>query len=154
MSPLGIGISTGIFSRKARAYLKAVIKKMGIKEVDAIILINVKENPGIIQERIGQNLTLDNAMVARRLKQLEADELIKRMIDQANQRTKKVYIEPTGEEYVNRIIREMSYWDSMVVKGLSDQEKQTLASSLAFLKNRAEEININDVLTAREANED
>jgi len=129
--------------------MKAVIKKMGIKEVDAIILINVKENPGIIQDQISHNLSIDNAMVARSLKRMEADELIKRVVDENNQRTKQVYIEPAGTEYVTKIIDEMQFWDSIILKGLSNQEKATLAANLAGLKKRAEQIDIEAVLAAR-----
>lgn len=148
MDSLGIGISTGVFSRKTQMYMKYFVKKMGLTEVDAIILINVKENPGIIQDQIGHNLSVDNAMVARSLKRMEADGLLKRMIDENNQRTKKVYIEPLGDKAVTKIVDAMSYWDSLIVDGLSDKEKRALVSALAFLKQRAEKINVNDVLAA------
>lgn len=153
MASLGIGISVGVFSRKTQAFMKAVIKKMGIKEVDAIILINVKENPGIIQDQIGHNLSVDNAMVARSLKRMEADGLIKRVVDKNNQRTKQVYIEPAGTKYVTKIIDEMQFWDSIILEGLSDQEKTALAANLAGLKKRAEQIDIEAVLAARNGQE-
>ncbi|MFC6253647.1 MarR family winged helix-turn-helix transcriptional regulator [Secundilactobacillus hailunensis] len=149
MASLGIGISIGVFSRKTQAFMKAVIKKMGLKEVDAIILINVQENPGIIQDQIGHNLSVDNAMVARSLKRMEADELIKRVVDENNQRTKQVYIEPAGTKYVTQITDEMQFWDSIILEGLSDQEKTTLAANLVALKDRAEQIDIEAVLAAR-----
>jgi DNA-binding MarR family transcriptional regulator len=127
----------GVFFRKSQAYMKAAFKEFGFSFVEAIVLINVCENPGIIQEKIAYNLALDDAAVARSLKQMESRGLLRREIDPGNQRTKKVHVLPEGCKYKMEMDRIMERWNAILLDGLPEHEIDCIVSALQQLRHRA-----------------
>lgn len=136
----------GIFFRKSQAYIKASVKPYGISFVDTVVLINVCENPGIIQEKIAYNLALDDAAVARSLKHLESLDLVERTIDEANQRTKKVTVRPKGEKLKVRIDEIMLHWNNMFFEGFDSIDHDNIVKALFLLRERALEVNVDQAV--------
>ena len=136
----------GFFFRKSQSYMKAAFKELGISYVDSIVLINVCEEPGIIQEKIGENLALDNAAVARSLKTMEQDGFVTRVIDVNNQRTKKVSPTQKGIDTKELVDVAMTHWNSKMLAGISESEQDVIISSLRTLRNQTMNIDMDEVL--------
>lgn len=136
----------GVFFRKSQTFMKAAFKDLGFSFVEAIVLINVCENPGIIQEKIAYNLALDDAAVARSLKQLESRGLLRREIDLDNQRTKKVYAQPEGSRSKQDMDRIMDYWNELLLEHSSPQEIESMITTLRTLRQNALDINIEQAI--------
>lgn len=139
----------GVFFRKSQAYMTAAFKKMGLSFLEGIILINVCENPGTIQEQIAYNLALDVAAVARCLKQMESRALLRREIDVHNQRTKKTYATDLGNVNKETLDAIMQQWNEVLFEGLTDEEINEMINALFKLREISIKIDTNQVLNNR-----
>ncbi|PXX46381.1 DNA-binding MarR family transcriptional regulator [Hungatella effluvii] len=136
----------GVFFRKSQTYMTAAFKEMGLSFLEGIILINVCENPGAIQEQIAYNLALDVAAVARCLKQMESRTLIRREIDVNNQRTKKTYATDLGSVNKETLDTIMQQWNNALFESLTDEEVHNIVNTLLKLREISIKIDTNLVL--------
>jgi DNA-binding MarR family transcriptional regulator len=136
----------GVFFRKSQTYMKAAFKGMGLSFVEAIVLVNVCENQGIIQEKIAHNLALDDASVARSLKQMEKKKLVHRETNINNQRAKLVTPLPGGLKQKKLIDKAMDHWNDILLKEFSEVERECIVNSLYQLREKAIKINVDEVL--------
>lgn len=136
----------GIFFRKSQAFMKAAFKKIGLSFVDSIVLINVCEHPEIIQDQIAANLALDAAAVARSLKQMEADGLVTREIDENNQRTKKVHATAKGKKSKVYIDTVMKRWNEHALEGFTEAEKKSVIAGLLRLSRNVSSVDMDTLL--------
>ncbi|MDR2751486.1 MAG: winged helix DNA-binding protein [Clostridiales bacterium] len=137
---------SGVFFRKTQAYMKLAFKRLGLSFLEAIVLINVCDNPGIIQEGIANNLALDDAAVARSLKQMETGGLVRREVDESNMRTKQVYATAEGESCKKEIDFAMDHWNSIIFKNATPEEQENIVTALRRLQYKALEIDLDEAL--------
>lgn len=137
----------GVFFRKSQSFMKSVFKHYDLTFVDSIILINVCSNPGIIQEKIAENLALDNAVVARSLKIMETNNLVCREFDNSNLRIKKVTSTPSGDLVKSDMDKIMNEWNNAIFKGMSDEKRDDIINAMELLHDRALEIDVDSIIS-------
>lgn len=143
-----LGNYGGVYFRRTQAYMKAAFKNIGLSFIDGIIVIIVCDFPGIIQDQIGTSLSLDKATVTRSLKQLERKEIIERIVDENNQRMKKVYPTSLAYKYDKMIDDFLTHWNDSILQDFTKEEYDTLMSLLIRLKNASIAQDLNAILNS------
>lgn len=138
----------GVFFRKSQSYMKVAFKNLGLSFVEGIVLINACENPGIIQEKIAFNLALDDASVARSLKQMEQSGLVSRRVDEQNQRTKMVFPEPAGTALKHQVDAVMEHWSATLLESFSAREQDEMVRVLQILREKSLTVSVEEAIRA------
>ena len=146
MNQVPINSYAGIYYRRILTYMKKAFKEIGLTFEEGVILQNIMLNPSSSQDEIARALVFDTAAVARALKELEGKGYVTRIIDPDNQRKKIVSITSSGQETALKINKIMEAWDTMIFKGLKKKEKEEVVDKMRFLKDRAYDIDINELL--------
>ena len=147
MNQVPINSYAGIYYRRILAYMKKAFKEIGLTFEEGVILQNIMLNPDSSQDEIAKALVFDTAAVARALKELEGKGYVTRIIDPNNQRKKIVSITSSGQETALKINKVMEAWDAEIFKGLKKKEKQKVVDDMRFLKERAYDIDISELLS-------
>ena len=146
MNQVPINSYAGIYYRRILTYMKKAFKEIGLTFEEGVILQNIMLNPSSSQDEIARALVFDTAAVARALKELEGKGYVTRIIDPDNQRKKIVSITSSGQETALKINKIMETWDAEIFAGLKKKEKEEIVDDLHFLKDRAYDIDINELL--------
>ena len=146
MNQVPINSYAGIYYRRILTYMKKAFKEIGLTFEEGVILQNIMINPDSSQDEIARALVFDTAAVARALKELEGKGYVSRRIDPDNQRKKIVSITAEGTQIALKINEIMENWDNAIFKGLKKNEKKEVVDDMRFLKDRAYDVDINELL--------
>lgn len=127
----------GSFYRRTQFFMREVFNKFELNFTDGVILNFIHEHPGVIQDDIAYNLSLDKAAVARSLKALEKQGFLTRDINENNQRTKIVLPSKTSIKYKKSFDKAMILWNQHMMQDLNDQEQELVIGIMEKMKNRA-----------------
>lgn len=84
-------------------------------------------------------LNVDRTTTARSIKKLEDNGLIERKNDQKNKKIKHLFVTDKGEELAQRIEKENTYSNELVLTGLNEKQRQELAKLLQQVEDNASE---------------
>lgn len=126
--------------------MRETFKELGFNFVDAIVLIFVAENPGIMQDEIANGLSIDKAAAARALKYLEQEGLLERAVDPNNQRMKRAYISARGNLYKAYFDKALVVWNRFTLQDLAEKEQSFIIDSLEKMKNRAISVDLKELM--------
>lgn len=127
----------GSFYRRTQFFMREVFNKFELNFTDGIILNFIHEHPGVIQDDIAHNLSLDKAAVARSLKTLEKQGFLTRDINENNQRTKIVLPSKNSIKYKKAFDKAMILWNQQMMQDLTEQEQELVIVIMEKMKNRA-----------------
>lgn len=143
-----IGKLYGALHRKTQAFMRDAFSDLDVPFIDAIVLICVYENPGWTQDEIAGDLVVDPADVARRLRRLEALDLVYREPDPDNKRRKNVFPTEKALAYRQRFDSAVRYWNDLTFEGLSEDEIDTLYSILFKMKETSANLQVADAVAS------
>lgn len=127
----------GSFYRRTQFFMREVFNKFELNFTDGIILNFIHEHPGVIQDDIAHNLSLDKAAVARSLKTLEKQGFLTRDINENNQRTKIVLPSKNSIKYKKAFDKAMILWNQQMMQDLTEQEQELVIVIMEKMKTRA-----------------
>ena len=106
------------------------IRDRELSHAQSFTLGYLVQNPGAIQRDIAEVSRTSAASVSSLLQGLERRELIERRTDDANERSKRVYITPSGSELIAGFEAAMAAADDTILAPLDADERATLHTLL------------------------
>ena len=106
------------------------IRDRELSHAQSFVLGYLVQNPGAIQRDIAEVSRTSAASVSSLLQGLERRELIERRTDDANERSKRVYITTSGSELIAGFAAAMAAADDTILAPLDADERATLHNLL------------------------
>jgi DNA-binding MarR family transcriptional regulator len=116
--------------------LSAALAAIGLKAVEASILVLIEANPGIAQGKIGQMLGIQRANMAPLAAGLLARGLVCR--SPVDGRSYGFSLSPAGADITREALAVMRRHEARLAKGLSEIEKASFTATLAALRRNAD----------------
>lgn len=110
---------------------------MGLKACHASYLLEICADPGISQDRLAGRICINKSNVARQAAFLEEAGFITRVPCQNDKRVMRLYPTDQALAMLPQISQIMSEWEDCLTQGLTEDEKEILATLLARMKLRA-----------------
>ncbi|WP_305512746.1 MULTISPECIES: MarR family transcriptional regulator [unclassified Methanobrevibacter] len=104
-SNLPVGKLIAIIEKNQVLYLNRQLERFNINSSQLHFLFEISHQKEINQDKIASRCTIDKGTVARSVKKLEDNDLVKREVDEKNRRQKKVSLTNKGEETLNQAIK-------------------------------------------------
>ena len=104
-SNLPIDKLIAIIEKNQVLYLNRKLERFNINSSQLHFLFEISHQKEINQDKIASRCTIDKGTVARSVKKLEDNDLVKREVDEKNRRQKKVSLTNKGEETLNQAIK-------------------------------------------------
>ncbi|CEN79583.1 MarR family winged helix-turn-helix transcriptional regulator [Paraclostridium sordellii] len=116
--------------RKSSVFINKELAKYGIRSGQLMFLMDLYLKDGKNQEEISERLKIDKATTARALKKLEEQDFIKRIRDDNDKRSNKIYLTDTSKDLKEEVYGVLDEWNEKISKSLTREEKETLANLL------------------------
>lgn len=116
--------------RKSSVFINKELAKYGIRSGQLMFLMDLYLKDGKNQEEISERLKIDKATTARALKKLEEQDFIKRIRDDNDKRSNKIYLTDTSKDLKEEVYGVLDGWNEKISKSLTREEKETLANLL------------------------
>ncbi|CEO21697.1 MarR family winged helix-turn-helix transcriptional regulator [Paraclostridium sordellii] len=116
--------------RKSSVFINKELAKYGIRSGQLMFLMDLYLKDGKNQEEISERLKIDKATTARALKKLEEQDFIKRIRDDNDKRSNKIYLTGTSKDLKEEVYGVLDEWNEKISKSLTREEKETLANLL------------------------
>ena len=110
---------------------------MGLKACHASYLMEICAEPGISQDRLAGRICINKSNVARQAAFLEDGGFITRVSCQNDKRVMRLYPTEKAVALLPEIEQIMNAWEELLTQGLTEDEKEILATLLARMKIRA-----------------
>lgn len=123
-----------ILNKYGKQKLDEMLSPLKIEWRELVVMLVIKQAPGISQTHLIPFLQTDRANVTKLLQDMEKKEYIRREIDEADKRNKACYLTNQGNKLIPHIQEVLDLWESSCFKGLTNNEIQQ------FLK-------INEIIT-------
>lgn len=120
-----------LLTRKEQRFIQRNLKQYGLNVMQAKALNFIAQHPGAIQKELSHYLSKQEASTTNILKVLESRRFIVRRITAANERKKKLYLSPDGQELVQSVRRVFVDLEKRVSATLSATERKTMIQLLA-----------------------
>lgn len=138
-------------ARLQRTVFDRRVRKIGFTRTQWMALRRVGDQPGVNQSELAELMEVEKASAGRVIDKLEAFGWLERRQDESDRRVKRVYLTELGR----RIHREISPMAEAMVEeeltGLSRKERETLTDLLLTVKQRLQEMAIeNDLIESEE----
>lgn len=140
-----IGKLYGFLHRKTQLYIREAFKDLNIAFSETIVLVSVFQNPGSSQEEIAEDLSIDKAAVARRVKRLEERGLLYRVPDKEEHRIKRVHATELGLLYRERIDSAMLHWNKATMEFMTEEEVKGFYQTLQRIRDYSVNLKVDEV---------
>ena len=109
-----------------KAYLQSFVGELGMAWEYVPVMEHIKTFPGCMQADISKKLKVTAAAVTQSTQKLEKQGLIKRIIDEENQRAKKLYLTEKGLETLIKGTAIFDNIDKVMFENFSETEQADL----------------------------
>ena len=140
---LPLGKLIGTISRSHYNYLNCRLKDLNINPTQLSFLIEIKCKMNINQHELSTNCSIDKGAVARALRKLEEQGLIKREVDENNRRQNMLSLTEKGHETLNQAKTIFNGWEREVYKDITAEEKEITHDVLKKISLKSLEMNQN-----------
>lgn len=124
-------------TRCGSQYRTDSLSPLGLKACHASYLMEICAEPGISQDRLAGRICINKSNVARQAAFLEEAGFITRTSCQNDKRVMRLYPTEKAKEALPQITQIMDTWEECLTQGLTEDEKEILATLLARMKIRA-----------------
>lgn len=94
------------------------------------IVYEISKNQGVSQDQISKNRNVDKATIAKSIKKLIKNDFIYRERDKEDKRAYCLYCTEKGMRFIPEIERIITLEESVITKGLTNEEVELLSSLL------------------------
>ena len=123
--------------RCGKLYRNEALSKIGLEGSDQPFVLHLCHSPGISQEQLAREIYIDKSGVARKLASLEKRGYIRRESDPQDKRVLKVYPTEMLLDILPAIRNSNTEWNSRILEGFTEAEKEQLESLLTRAMNNA-----------------
>lgn len=120
----------GMISRALDSIANIEFKPYDLTKGQFLYLIRVCEQPGIIQERLGELIKVDRSTVIRAVQKLQRNGLVEKRPDQENKKIRRLYPTEKGRQLYPLLKREDDFSNQRALQGFSTTERRQLAVML------------------------
>ena len=128
----------GMIARALDSIANIEFKEYDLTRGQYLYLIRICENPGIIQEKLAEMITVDRTTASRAIKKLEANGFIEKRADAANRKIKRIFPTEKGKAISPNICRENEHSERVALQGLSEEEATVLSGLLQTVRKNGE----------------
>lgn len=123
-------------SRCANQYRTQELKALGLKGNQPIYILQICRNPGMSQDQLAQNLSIDKSAVARQLVNLEELGYVRR---ESGSDKRVLLVHPTqkAQEALPEIRRVLRAWEDLISQDLTPENREALLAALEKMHHRA-----------------
>lgn len=129
-----------IIARCATLYHDEQLRDAGLSSYQSSYIPIVCKRPGITQDQIAKELHVHSSSVTRQLSALETAGFVTRRRSPGDRRAIEVYPTDKANKILPAVREGRQRWRSMLLEGLSEDERNALDTLLAHLAQRAEEL--------------
>lgn len=116
----------GMIARALDSISNIEFKAFDLTKGQYLYLVRICESPGIIQEKLAEQIKVDRATATRAIKKLELNGFIMKKDDKDNKKIKKLYPTAKGASVFPFIIRENVHSNDVALAGFSEEETEVL----------------------------
>ncbi|AFM01164.1 MULTISPECIES: MarR family winged helix-turn-helix transcriptional regulator [Desulfitobacterium] len=127
---VSIGRCISILYRQSQAHFSKELQSYKIGSGQYAVLLALKKDDGVTQERLSTLLGIDRANITRAVTKLQNEGYILRKPDEEDKRIWRIYLTEQGRELLPILEGILGEWSSMMVKGLSPDQINILAKNL------------------------
>lgn len=121
-------------SRLRRKVFDEVMKPEGVTRSQWWVMAYLSRQDGISQTELAERLEIGRAALGGLIDRLEAQGLVRRGADEADRRSKLVYLTPEGDKTIERMRAKSDRMSEAILTGLNSTERQQLAAMLEVVK--------------------
>ena len=140
---LPLGRLVGMISRSRYNYLNSKFRNLNINPNQLSFLIEIKCRKNINQHDLSINCSIDKGAVARALRKLEEQGLVKREVDENNRRQNMLSLTEKGHETLEQAMIILDNWEKEVYKDITAEEKEITHDVLKKISLKSFEMNQN-----------
>lgn len=129
----------GTIARALDSIANIEFKDMQLSHRQYLYLARVKENPGIISDRLATMLNVDRATTARSVQKLVKNGLVRKENDPQNKKIKHLYVTAEGEKLARRIEQENVFSNETALAGLDEKQRAELEQLLQKMEDNVSE---------------
>lgn len=137
---LPIGKLIAIIAKNQTLYLNRHLDNLNINASQLHFLFEISHQKEINQEKIASRCNIDKGTVARSIKKLEENGLVKRQIDDNNRRQNIISLTAKGEKTLEEAIKQLDEWEEYVFNE-NLIKKEDLQKSLKEIAVKSIEVN-------------
>ena len=126
-----LGKWISILYRYGQTYMSKKMEPYNIGRGQLIILLYLNRNDGLSQQDLTDYIKVDKGCIAKSIKSLEEEGYVTRSADPDDRRAVKVFLTPKARHTMPAIQDAINSWESVLVSGLKDDEKQ-LAEQILY----------------------
>lgn len=130
-----------LIARAQSVYLNHHLQDLGINSTHFHFLFEISNECNINQESISKRCNIDKGAVARSIKKLEDQGLVKREIDENNRRQNKLSLTKDGEKILEQAKEVLDCWEKEVILEKGYVEKELLQKILKEIAIKTMELN-------------
>lgn len=125
-------------------YVNRQICEFGINTTQLHLLFEISHNSDINQDQIAERCNINKGAVARSIKKLEDNGLVKRQIDENNRRQNKISLTEKGEEILEKSTTILDDWEESVILDEGYISKEMLQKILKEIAIKTMELNLGE----------
>lgn len=111
-----------VFNKYGKQKLDEMLRPLNIDWRELVVILVIKEVPGISQARLIPFLQTDKANVTKILQTMEKKGLIRREADDVDMRNKVCYLTSQGESIAPKLHEVLNLWEGACFHGLDKKE--------------------------------
>lgn len=125
-------------SRSQGRYLTKALKDLGVGTCHHSYFLVISRKPGISQEELAREISVDKSNVTRTLANLEQQGFVKRCSSPQDRRVLQVYPTEKMEAAVPRVREAVRDWNAYLTADLTDEEMEQFQNTLDHILERAQ----------------
>ena len=129
----------GSISRALDSIANIEFKDLKLNRGQYLYLVRIFEHPGIISDQLAILLNIDRTTTSRGVRKIEQAGLVFKKDDEVNKKIKHLFVTEAGEKLAKEIEKENTYYNELMIKGLSEIEQAELGRYLSIIEKNANE---------------
>lgn len=122
-----------VLDRQFKMYVNSNIKKYNLNYAEFIYLINLYKHDGVNQDSISKNIYVDKAAITRTVQALEKKNLIIRIKDKSDKRSKNVFLTDLAKSYEDDLLLVLLNWKAKILEYIDLEEFNNIGDSLELI---------------------
>ncbi len=128
----------GVIARSLAAVSNIEFKELHLDKDQYLYVTRIHDNPGIINDALAELVIQDRTTVAKSVRKLIEEGLIRKESDKDNKKIRKLYLTDKGEKVYGFLHREEEYSHEHAVQGLTADEQKELERLLQIVQKNVE----------------
>lgn len=128
----------GMIARALDSISNIEFKEFELAKGHYLYLVRICEQPGIIQEKVAEQIKVDRTTAARAIQKLELNGLIEKRREQSNRKNNYLYPTAKGLEIYPQVLKEHRHSEQVALSELKADEAELLEKLLIQVRHNIE----------------